>query len=222
MDYEEDGGRSEAMTEQKYPEVTKRERRHLARLETLVDSIYALVIVIIVAGFPSARQFDGEFSSPWDFLSRHSDELVAPALGLILILMYWAQSNVQLGSLERTDTFHATLVIVQLILLLTYVYSVDFLLDFPGDNTVLTAQSVIFLLMGVISFIAWRRATHGRRLVDDGISEDELSKIGREILPEPLTAFLTIWASFLGATAWEVAWLAVLPITWVVNRVGRT
>lgn len=124
------------MMEKNYPATTKRGRRHLDRLETLVDSIYALVIVIIVAGFPSARQFDGDFSTPWDFLTQHSDELVAPSLGLILIIMYWAQSNVQLGSLERTDTVNATLVIVQLILLLTYVYSVDFLLDFPGDTTV--------------------------------------------------------------------------------------
>jgi uncharacterized membrane protein len=205
----------------KNPTATKKERRYLARLETLVDSIYALVIVIIVAGFPSARHFEGDFTSPWDFLSRHSDELVTPGLGLILILLYWAQSNVQLGSLARTDTVHAMLVIGQLILLLVYVYSVDFLLDFPGDNTVLTAQSVIFLLMGVVSYVAWRRATGGRRLVDDEVRDDEIAKIGRDILPEPLTAFLTIGASFLGSTAWEIAWLAVLPITWVVNRIGK-
>ena len=74
------------------------------------------MIVITVAGFPSARQFGEDFSTPWGFLTQHSDELVAPSLGLILIIMYWVQSNVQLGSLERTDTLHAPLVIVQLIL----------------------------------------------------------------------------------------------------------
>jgi len=60
------------MMEKNYPATTKPGRRHLDRLETLVDSIYALVIVIIVAGFPSARQFDGDFSTPWDFLTQHS------------------------------------------------------------------------------------------------------------------------------------------------------
>ncbi|MGB5999196.1 MAG: hypothetical protein WBG93_05615 [Thermoanaerobaculia bacterium] len=201
--------------------VRERERRYLDRLETLVDSIYALVIVIIVAGFPSAREFEGEFSSAWDFLSRHSDELVAPGLGLVLIIMYWAQSNVQLGSLVRTDSKHATLVIVQVLLLLTYVYSVDFVLDFPEDTNVLTAQSVIFFLMGVVAFAAWSWAVRGRRLVSDEITDDELFVISRGMLPEPVTAFITIWVSFLGSTAWELAWLAYLPIAYFAKRIQK-
>jgi uncharacterized membrane protein len=209
------------MNEKNYAEVTERERRHLSRLETLVDCIYAVVIVIIVADFPSARDFAGDYSTPWSFLSQHSAELVAPALGLVLVIMYWAQSNIQLGSLVRTDSRHATLVIVQVILLLTYVYSVDFVLDFPGNTTVLTTQSVIFLLMGVVSFTAWNFAIRGRRLVNRDIGAQELLNISRKILPEPLTAFITIWFSFLGSTAWELAWLLILPISYFVNRIKK-
>lgn len=201
--------------------VKERQRRHLDRLETLVDSIYALVIVIIVAGFPSAREFEGEFSSAWDFLSRHSDELIAPTLGLVLIIMYWAQSNIQLGSLAHTDSIHASLVIVQVFFLLLYVYSVDFVLDFPEDTRVLTAQSVIFFLMGVVAFAAWSWAVRGRRLVSDELSDQDINDISRQMLPEPLTAFITIWASFLGSTAWELAWLAYLPIAYLTKRVRR-
>jgi len=209
------------MSEEESAEVTERERRHLTRLETLVDCVYAVVLVIIVAGFPSARDFGGEFSTPWSFLSQHSAELVTPALGLVLIIMYWAQSNRQLGSLVRTDSLHATLVIVQLLLLLTYIYSLDFVLDFPGVTTVLTAQSIIFFLIGAVGLAAWNWAIRGRRLVSGNISDRDLLDIRRKILPEPLTAFITIWFSFLGSTAWEVAWLAVLPISYFVNRIGK-
>jgi uncharacterized membrane protein len=209
------------MIENKGREVKERERRHLDRLETLVDSIYALVIVFIVAGFPSARSFEGEYSSAWEFLSQHSDELIAPTLGLVLIIMYWAQSNIQLGSLVRTDSIHASLVIVQVFLLLLYVYSVDFVLDFPNDTRVLTAQSVIFFLMGVVAFAAWKWAVRGRRLVSGEVDDEEISIISRQMLPEPLTAFITIWFSFLGSTAWELAWLAFLPIAYLTRRVRR-
>jgi uncharacterized membrane protein len=209
------------MTMKKDGEVKERQRRYLDRLETLVDSIYALVIVFIVAGLPSAGNFEGEFSSAWEFLSQHSDELVTPMLGLMLIIMYWAQSNIQLGSLVSTDTIHASLVIVQVFLLLLYVYSTDFVHDFPEDNLVLTAQSVIFFLMGVVAFAAWRWAVHGRRLVSDEITDEEISIISRQMLPEPLTAFITIWFSFLGPTAWELAWLAYLPIAYLTKRVRR-
>lgn len=76
--------------------------------------------------------------------------------------------------------------------------------------------------MGVISYVAWLRAIRGRRLVDDEIGDAELLKITRDIVPEPLTAFITIWVSFLGAAAWEAAWLLVLPIAYIVKRFGRT
>ncbi len=201
--------------------IMEEQRRHLRRLETLVDVIFGLVIFFVVAGFPSARDFDGNFATPWEFLKQNSDELITPGLGLLLILLYWAQSNIQLGKLKSTDGVHSTLVIVQMILLLTYVYSIDFFLDFPGNNTVLTAQSVLFLLMGIISFIAWQWAIRGRRLVNDNIDEQELLSIRRKILPEPLTAFITIWFSFLGSTAWELAWLAGIPISLIITWISK-
>ena len=210
------------MTDKNCTETVEQERRYLSRLETLVDSIYALAIVIIVAGFPSARDFDEQFPTPWAFLAEYSDELVAPSLGLVLIILYWVQSNVQLGALARTDSRHAALVIVQVILLLTYVYSVDFVLDFPGDTSVLAVQSVIFLLMGLVSLVAWKWATQGRRLVSQTVDEQALLDIHRQMIPEPLTAFITIWCAFLGPTAWELAWFAVLPISYVVKRMGKT
>ncbi len=209
------------MTKNNLLEAPEAERRHLRRLETLVDVIFAMVIVFVVAGFPSARDFDGDFATPWEFLKQYSDELITPGLGLILIILYWAQSNIQLGRLERTDPMHATLVIVQMVLLLTYVYSFDFYLDFPGDTSVLTAQSVIFVLMGTVSYIAWQWAIRGRRLVNDDIENRELLLIRRKILPEPLTAFITIWFSFLGSTAWELAWLAGIPISIIINWIAK-
>jgi uncharacterized membrane protein len=210
------------MNDKNCTEVGEQERRYLNRLETLVDSIYALAIVIIVAGFPSARDYEDQFPTPWAFLAEHSDELVAPGLGLVLIILYWVQSNVQLGALARTDSRHAALVIVQVILLLTYVYSVDFVLDFPGDTTVLAVQSVIFLLMGLVSLAAWKWATQGRRLVSQTVDEQVLLDIRHQMIPEPLTAFITIWFAFLGPTAWELAWFAVVPISYVVKRMGKT
>ena len=43
---------------------TSKERRHLGRLETLIDSVYALVIVMLVAQFPNPS--DGQFDGFWD------------------------------------------------------------------------------------------------------------------------------------------------------------
>ena len=96
--------------------------------------------------------------------------------------------------------------------------SVDFVLDFPGDTTVLAAQSIIFLLMGLVSLVAWQWAIHGNRLVSRTVDKQVLLNIRRQIIPEPLTAFITIWFAFIGPTAWELAWFAIIPISYVVNK----
>ena len=41
------------------------------------------------------------------------------------------------------------------------------------------------------------------------------------LLREPLTATLTVPFAFAGPGAWELAWLAVVPIGFILNRLER-
>ena len=104
-----------------------KQRRHLDRLETLLDSIYALVIVFLVAQFPNPLGFEEQFSSFWHFIRSEGGDLVPPLIGVLLVVIYWLQNNLLFGYLERTDNKHATLAIVQLFFVLFYLYSADLL-----------------------------------------------------------------------------------------------
>ncbi len=53
--------------------VAAREKRQLARLEVLVDSIYAVVIVLLVYLFPTPRDVGWEAGSVWAFLACQRD-----------------------------------------------------------------------------------------------------------------------------------------------------
>ena len=46
-----------------------RERRHLDRLETLIDSIYAVVIVLLVAQLPNPLGAEVPYASIFEFFS---------------------------------------------------------------------------------------------------------------------------------------------------------
>ena len=83
-------------------------RRHLDRLETLIDSVYALVIVFIVAQLPNPIAGEG-YANFREFLNNQGGSLITPLIGLILAIVYWLQNNMLFGYLERTENMHATL-----------------------------------------------------------------------------------------------------------------
>lgn len=196
-----------------------KERRHLDRLETLIDSIYALVIVFLVAQFPNPLGFEEEFANFWDFIRKNGKDLAAPLIGVVLVVIYWLQNNVLFGHLERTDNKHATLAIVQLFFVLYYLYTSDLLDAFPETKTILAMQSVTFATIGFLAVWGWSYATKDRRLIGDDLNQEEIGVIRSKTLPEPITAMITLPFAFVGSTAWNLSWLvAPVVILLVVRR----
>lgn len=196
-----------------------RERRHLDRLETLIDSIYALVIVFLVAQFPSPLGFEEEFSSFWHFVSSEGEHLATPFIGLALVVIYWLQNNLLFGYLERTDNKHAILAIAQIFCVLFYLYTADLLDAFPATKTILAVQSATFVAIGFLALWGWTYATKDRRLTADDLDDQQIRVIRSKTLPEPITALITLPFAFVSSTAWNLSWLvAPLAVLVVVRR----
>ena len=75
-------------------------------------------------------------------------QIVVIAVGLILIIMYWVQFNRQLGNLVRSSPIHASLSIVQMFLLMLYLYFVRFDMEFDGMKLALQMESIFLALAG--------------------------------------------------------------------------
>ena len=197
-----------------------KERRHLDRLETLIDSIYALVIVLLVAQFPSPGEFDQEFASFFEFLRTHGKNLAAPLIGLVLVVVYWLQNNALFGLLERTDNKHASISIAQIFFVLFYLYTVDLLDAFPNTKTILAMQSMAFACLGFLAVWGWIYASKDRRLIGDDLDRDDIDSLLSKTLPEPVTALITRPFACVITTAWKLAWRAVPLVSLVIVR-GR-
>ena len=193
-------------------------RRHLDRLETLIDSIYALVIVFLVAQFPNPLGFEERFSSFWHFIRVQGDDLVAPLIGVVLVVIYWLQNNLLFGHLERTDNKHASIAISQLFFVLFYLYTSDLLDAFPDTDTILAMQSATFAAIGLLAIWGWSYATKNRRLIGDELEKEEIERIHSKILPEPVTAIITLPFAFVGATPWNLSWLLLPLVSLVLVR----
>jgi uncharacterized membrane protein len=198
--------------------IRSRESAYLRRVETLVDCTYAVVLVIAVAGLPTPRDVGWSGDSPWDFLSLYSNDFLVGAVGLVLVVSYWLQNLAVLGSLCRSDARHAMLVVLQLVFLLIYLFGMTLGVDLEMHLATLLIQSTALMLMGIMALISWRYATIDRRLLPEGISDEEIEDVWVRMIPEPLTAALTLIAVPFGADAWEATWLLFPVFAWFLNR----
>jgi len=198
-----------------------KERRHLDRLETLIDSIYALVIVFLVAQFPNPLGFEEQFTGFGDFIRNEGVELIPPLIGLVLMVVYWLQNNLLFGYLERTDNKHAILALSQLLFVLFYLYTSDLLDAFPETRMILAIQSATFAMMGFLAVWGWLYATRGRQLIDPELDDEQIKIITSKILPEPITALITLPFAFLGDAAWNLSWLIAPVVMMLVVRRRR-
>ncbi len=73
----------------------------------MIDAVFAIVIVVIVIDLPAPEE-----SIAFDlasFIAFQVNSLLIAMLGIIVVLVYWFQSNLLLGNLDRTNGAHAAL-----------------------------------------------------------------------------------------------------------------
>lgn len=198
-----------------------REGQQLARLERVVDTVYAVVLVLLVALAPTPRDVGWRDESLLGFFVDQGDALFVVVIGIALVILYWTQGNAIFYRLARADTTFSSLALVQLVMLLLYLYVAGITVDVGITPEALAFQSLFLLLMGVLSIAAWSYASRNGRLVTD----DTTPQIAREqrlkMLPEPITVAVTLACAPFGNTVWSLAWLTLPVAVFAVNRLGR-
>lgn len=194
------------------------ERRHLERLETLIDVVYALVILQLVLLFPIPSEEEWQSRSLGVFFAENVHVIVNLVIGLALVIIYWGQSNALFGKLVRTDGTHAALSIVQVFCVLIYLVSMSIGTEFDEDPWALGLQSLTLGLAGFSSIAAWTYALKEHRLLRSDCPLEEAFALRRQYLAEPITAAITLPCAFVGAGVWGAAWLSRFLVVWVLKR----
>ena len=180
--------------------------------------MFALVIVVMVFDLP-----DPDDSVAFDlanFLAFRVESLFVALLGIVVLLVYWFQSNLLLGNLKRTDGKHAAISLLQIFMVLAYLLSVSIGMAVGTEPLVMAAQSITAALVGFSAAAAWWYASSNRRLLTPEIDDGEVSALRLRVLAEPLTAVLTLGLAFVSATAWEIGWLAYPLIAMLLRKAG--
>ena len=194
--------------------------RQLRRLEMLMDVVYALVIWRLFMLMPRPEKI-GEWRSLSFFLGSNVELYVIAGLALIIVIIYWIQNNALFGYLDRTDSRHTAISIVQIFFLLLFLYSIRLGLDFPGESHARALESVTAALVGVASIAGWRYAMKNRRLLSPEVTTQRADQIFDQNLAEPIAAVITLPFAFIGPIVWEIAWLSYLPVSFWLRRKRR-
>jgi uncharacterized membrane protein len=194
-------------------------RSQLERLATLTDVVYAVALVLIIQWLPMPEESHSG-GAVWllDLWAEHADNIIGVIIGLVFTIIYWLRSNTLMTALDRTDGVHTGLSIASVffLLLLLYVVRVSAEVAAPSRRA---GESVAVALIGIAAGAAWWWARR-KSLVREGITKKEMLGVQIEAFAEPMAALVTLPFAYVGELAWNLAWLAYVPIAAILRRRG--
>jgi uncharacterized membrane protein len=191
--------------------------RQLRRLEVLMDVVFAVVVWQFFSLIPLPTQ-SGDLGSLFNFLASELEAFAAAAIGVAIVIIYWLQNNALFGRVERTDSRHASIAILQIFFLLLFLYAVRVGIAVEASTETRAFESLTAALVGIASVAGWYYASHGGRLTSPSVSREDSERIFDRILAEPLTATLALACAFVGPILWEVSWLTYPLIALAMRR----
>lgn len=191
--------------------------RQLIRLQNVIDVLFALLIFTLFQFMPRPEvdHFTSE-TMVQAFADSYMNYLVI-AVGIVLILIYWNQNNMLFGNLVRTDGKHSTISILSVFCLMLYLYFVRLDMELDGAVLALQLESVSLALAGILSIFSWHYAIK-HKLVSENLSRADQDSAYLKLLPEPIVAAITFPFAVMGPDIWTLAWLLLIPVTWLVKK----
>ncbi len=195
----------------------ERGARQLLRLGFITDVLFALMLFQIFMFLPRPDVDHFDATNLVQVLSESYLNYMTMFVGILLILIYWNQNNLQFGNLEMTDGRHSSISILQVVCLMIYLYFVRLDMEFEGQVLILQMQSVTLALAGFFSLWSWHYAIKNKR-ISDTLSTRETNDIYLKLMPEPIVSVLTFPFAWISPLAWTLAWLLLIPVTWLSKK----
>ncbi len=195
-------------------------KKHLQRLETFLDVLYALLFFQMLHYLPQGEDMAWA-DKPLGLLSllwANADELLRIFVGLALTIIYWNLNNKLFGPLVRTNGRHAILALLQMFFVCLFIYFAISDPGLAGGPSSPALQCVSLFIAGFVGLWGWSYAGKNQ-LVNEDLTEAEKDRVARSGLIEPITALLNTPLAFVGPMAWTLGWFIIpFPVMWVIRK----
>jgi hypothetical protein len=192
--------------------------KQLLRLERLTDLVYALVIWRIFMILPRPSFDNPEWDTVVDMFISEWAGFVVPLLAILIVIVYWLQSNSLLSKLKGTNAIHTGISIFQVFFVLFYLYALNLGIGVGSADDTRVLESSAAVLVGATAYLGWWYASRKGELLADDVSAEEAKQVAKANFAEPMTALLTIPAAFIGPWAWELSWFLYPFLKWWFRR----
>jgi len=193
-------------------------KKQLLRLERLTDLVYALVIWRIFMLLPRPNFDNPEWDTVMDMLISNWSDFVVPLLSILIVIVFWLQSNSLLSRLKATNPIHTGISIFQVFFVLFYLYALGLGIGVGSAADTRVLESSAAVLIGAIAYLGWWYASGKAALLSENVSDEEAREVAQANFAEPITALLTIPAAFIGPWAWELSWFLYPFLKWFFGR----
>lgn len=193
---------------------------YLQRLSRFIDVVYAVIFFHIVSQYLPHFEEMTWTEKPYGLLSHLWDgrtEFLRIIIGAGLALLYWNQNSNIFKHLVKTNYTHAAFSLVQLFFVVLFVY---FAIADPNLETKSSPalQAAALAIAGFMSIGLWKYAAK-QGLIREGMSEDEVKRVTKTNLMEPLTAVFNVGLAFVGPLVWTLAWFLLPPVfIWILKK----
>lgn len=194
--------------------------KQLHRLATLIDVLYALIVFQIFLFLPRPDVDNFNVTELMNVLKSSGPVYLVMFVGMVMVIIYWGQSNLQFGNLIRTDSKHATLSIIQTFALMLYFYFVRLDVELGGAVITLQMESIFLALAGFISIWGWYYSIKNN-LLSEKVDRKEEDSVYLKLMPEPITAVLTLPFAYFGADIWTLSWLLLIPVSFIIKKIRQ-
>ena len=192
----------------------------LVRVITVIDVLYALIIFRLFTLLPNPDIDNFGASELITVLKSSFANYTVMIIGIVLVLIYWQQSNLIFGNIKRTDPRHSSISILQVVCLMVYLYFIKLDTQFGSSGLIMRMQSIMLALAGFFAIYSWFYAIK-KEIISDAVDVSFQQSVYIKLIPEPLIALITIPLSYLGTGIWTLGWLLVIPVGIITKRKFR-
>jgi len=197
-----------------------------ARLEALVDGVFAVAMTLLVLTLIVPREPAGLSPAA---LTRHllHDLYALPftaltyAISFVIAGVYWVGHHNQFPLIQRADRVLLWITILFLMGVTGIPFSTALLGAYPGQQVAVVLYGGNLIVIGLVLALQWWYATSNHRLTDEDLDPLLVRRAMRRILVGPLAYLLAISISF-ASPALSLAIYALVPLLYILpGRVDR-
>lgn len=168
------------------------------RIQALTDGVFAIAMTLMVLSIDLPQKdhsLKGE--ALHNVLLGQIDQVLTYILSFILLAIFWNIHHKQYRHIVKTDQRHIWINIFILIFICLVPYTTNLTSDFPEDWMTHLYFNVNLLMIALLFFLNWSYATRRKKLAQDEISDELISRGRFNILAFIAISLLAIVLSFI-------------------------